>query len=56
MNSENIVAVNKGVGQIERKTVVKVVTQGGTWSPMMCSSHIDTLGQMCQKTGKNLYH
>ena len=55
MNSENRVAVNTGVGQTERRTVNKVVTQGGTWGPMMCSSHIDTLGQTCQKTGENLY-
>jgi hypothetical protein len=55
MNTENKVAVNTAVGQTERVTVNKVVTQGGTWGPMMCSCHIDTLGQMCQKSGENLY-
>ena len=55
MNTENKVAVNTAVGQTERVTVNKVVTQGGTWGPMMCSCHIDTLGQMCQNSGENLY-
>ena len=34
--------MNTAVGQTERMAVNKVVTQGGTWGPMMCSYHIGT--------------
>ena len=55
MNTENKVAVNTAVGQTERVEVRKAVMQGGTWGPLMCSNHIDTLGNTCLKSGSNMY-
>ena len=55
MNTVNKVAVNTAMGQTDRVEVNKIVTQGSTWGPMMCSCHIDTLGKICQKSGSNMY-
>ena len=32
----NRVAINTAVGQAERTVIPEIVTQGGTWGPMMC--------------------
>ena len=47
----NRVAVKTAVGQTERTEIPEIVTQGGTWGPMMCSNSIDTVGKFCQDNG-----
>jgi hypothetical protein len=47
----NRVAVKTAVGQTERTEIPEIVTQGGTWGPMMCSNSIDTVGKFCQENG-----
>ena len=47
----NRVAINTAVGQTERTVIPEIVTQGGTWGPMMCSNSIDTVGKYCQENG-----
>ena len=47
----NSVAINTAVGQRERTIIPDIVTQGGTWGPMMCSNSIDTIGRFCQDNG-----
>ena len=42
----NNVAVNTGVGQTSRVNIPEIVTQGGTWGPMMCSNTID-IAKLC---------
>ena len=37
-NRYNQVAVNTAVGQTDRRNILEIVTQGGTWGPML-SSH-----------------
>ena len=49
----NRVAVKTSVGQTERIIIPEIVTQGGTWGPMMCSNSIDTVGKFCQENGLN---
>ena len=44
----NMVAIKTAVGQTERENIPEIVTQGGTWGPMMCSNSIDTVGKFCQ--------
>ena len=36
MSKSNLVAVNTAVGQTDRVEIKEIVTQGGTWSPMLC--------------------
>ena len=48
----NNVAVNTGVGQTSRVNIPEIVTQGGTWGPMMCSNTIDTVGKYCEANGQ----
>ena len=47
----NRVAINTAVGQTERTVIPEIVTQGGTWGPMMCSNSIDTVGKYCEADG-----
>ena len=50
----NRVAIKTSVGLTDRKIIPEIVTQGGTWGPMMCSNTIDTVGKFCQANG-NIY-
>ena len=45
----NMVAVNTAVGQTERRNITEIVTQGGTWGPMLCSNSVDNVGKFAQK-------
>ena len=49
----NMVAVNTSVGQTERKNIPEIVTQGGTWGPMLCSNSVDTVGKFSQENGQS---
>ena len=51
---KNKVAIKTAVGITERAEIPEIVTQGGTWGPMMCSNSIDTVGKFCQENG-NIY-
>ena len=55
INKVNKVAVNTTVGQTERFSADKIVTQGGTWGSLKCSNHIDALGRRCSSTGEYMY-
>ena len=54
-NKDNLVAVNTAVGLRERRNIHKIVQQGGTWGPILCSNTIDTLGEKCRDRGENFY-
>ena len=54
-NVENLVAVNTAVGITERVNIPKIVQQGGTWGPSLCSNSVDTLGKKCRDRGKMHY-
>ena len=41
----NLVAVNTSFGQTERIDMPEIVTQGGTWGPILCSNSIDKIGK-----------
>ena len=44
-SKKNLVAINTAVGLTERVPVDKIVQQGGTWGPLLCSNSMDTLGK-----------
>ena len=46
-----MVAVNTSVGQTDRVNIPEIVTQGGTWGPMLCSNTIDTVGKFASENG-----
>ena len=54
-NVENLVAVNTPMGITERVDMPKIVQQGGTWGPALCSNSIDTIGKKCQERGELNY-
>ena len=54
-NVDNLVAVNTAVGITERVQIPKIVQQGGTWGPSLCSNSVDTLGKKCRDRGNLLY-
>ena len=39
----------------KRKEKDELITQGGKWGPLQCSTQIDGLGKECLKQGKALY-
>ena len=47
-NSENMVAVKTAVGLTERINMPRIVQQGGTWGPVLCSNSVDTIGKKCR--------
>ena len=51
MSVNNLVAINTSVGQTERKNIPKIVTQGGTWGPILCSNSIDGVGKYALDKG-----
>ena len=44
-SQSNMVAVNTPFGQTCRKNIPEIVTQGGTWGPILCSYSIDKIGR-----------
>ena len=51
----NLVAVKTAVGLTERQDFPRIVQQGGTWGPTLCSNSIDTIGKKCRDRGENIY-
>ena len=47
--------MNTAVGITERVQIPKIVQQGGTWGPSLCSNSVDTLGKKCRDRG-NLHY
>ena len=54
-NSENLVAVKTAVGLTERINMPRIVQQGGTWGPVLCSNSVDTIGKKCRDRGEFCY-
>ena len=54
-NKENLVAVNTAVGITKRINIPKIVQQGGTWGPCLCSNSVDTLGKKIRDRGLPTY-
>ena len=52
---DNFVAVNTPHGLTERKLLKRLVQQGGTWGPIMCSNSVDTIGKKVWITGETCY-
>ena len=52
MSRSNLVAVDTAVGQTERVEIREIVTQGGTWGPMLCSNSIDRVGRFAKENGQ----
>ena len=48
---KNLVAVNTSVGQTERVNIPRIITQGGTWGPILCSNSIDKIGKYAIEKG-----
>ena len=46
-----MVAVNTAVGQTDRVNMPEIVTQGGTWGPLLCSNSIDKIGKYALEKG-----
>ena len=49
VNTDNLVAVNTAVGQTDRVNIPRIITQGGTWGPILCSNSVDTIGQFAEQ-------
>ena len=45
-------AINTPFGQTERFNVSEIVTQGGTWGPLLCSNSIDKIGLNSLENGQ----
>ena len=41
----NLVSVKTAHGLTERRNLTRLVQQGGTWGPLLCSNSIDTIGR-----------
>ena len=54
-NKKNLVAVNTAVGLTDRISIDKIVQQGGTWGPCLCSNSVDTLGKKIRDRGIPTY-
>ena len=54
-NKKNMVAVKTPHGITERVDIPKIVQQGGTWGPLLCSNSIDSLGKKCRDRGEHIY-
>ena len=54
-NKKNLVAVNTAVGLTKRICIEKIVQQGGTWGPCLCSNSVDTLGKKIRDRGVPSY-
>ena len=47
--------MNTTVGITNRVNIPKIVQQGGTWGPALCSNSVDTIGKKCQDRGEPCY-
>ena len=54
-NVKNLVAVNTAVGQTDRADMPRVVMQGGTFGPLLCSNSIDKLGKKSHQRGEHTF-
>ena len=54
-NKRNLVAVNTAFGETKRVNIPKIVQQGGTWGPCLCSNSVDTLGKKLQNRGTSTF-
>ena len=55
-NENNKVAVKTPFGFSEREDVSRIVLQGETLGPLLCSVQVDTFGKECIAQGKYLYY
>ena len=44
-SKKNLVAINTAVGLTDRVSIDRLVQQGSTWGPLLCSNTMDTLGK-----------
>ena len=54
-NKENLVAVSTAVGFTDWINMPKIVQQGGTWGPVLCSNSVDTIGKKIRDRGETMY-
>ena len=47
--------INTSVGLTKRVQIPKIVQQGGTWGPCLCSNSVDTLGKKIRDRGLPTY-
>ena len=47
-NVKNTMKIKTPVGPTDIIEIEKVVQQGGTWGPIMCSNHVDKIGKKCE--------
>ena len=52
---ENNVAVRTPYGLTQRMCIPKIVQQGGTWGPVLCSNTIDVIGRKVWARGQHSY-
>ena len=54
-NVTNLVAVNTSVGLTDRVNIPRIVMQGGTFGPILCSNSIDKVGKTLFMRGESLF-
>ena len=54
-NKVSNVSIKTPFGLTERKEYKEIVTQGGSWGPVLCSNSTDSLGKKSLENEKNLY-
>ena len=54
-NKENWVAINTAAGLTRRVCIEKIIQQGETWGPLLCSNSVDTLGKKVRDRGVPSY-
>ena len=47
-NKEIFMAVNTPYGETDRETIANSVLQGDTWSSLLASVQVDSIGQECE--------
>ena len=52
----NLVAINTSVGQTDRANIPAIVTQGGTWGPMLGSNYIETVSKFTEADGQTFWY
>ena len=54
-NKDNLVAVSTAIGLTDRINMPRIVQQGGTWGPSLCSNSVDTIGKKLRDRGEAAY-
>ena len=54
-NEVTKVAIKTPFGLSDRTDFQTLVTQGGSWGPILCSNSVDTLGRKCLQRKENVY-